>query len=70
MAAILQTIFSDAFFVNEKFWILIKISLKFVPKAPIDNNPVLVQIMALRRIGEKSLAEPMLIQFTDAYMPH
>ena len=29
-------------FVNEKFCILIKISLKFVPKGPIDNNPSLV----------------------------
>ena len=29
-------------FVNEKFCILIKISLKFVPKDPIDNNPALV----------------------------
>ena len=29
-------------FVKEKFWILIKISLKFIPKGPIDNNPVLV----------------------------
>ena len=27
-------------FVNEKFDILIKISLKFVPKGPIDNKPV------------------------------
>ena len=26
-------------FVNEKFCILIKISLKFVPKGSIDNNP-------------------------------
>ena len=26
-------------FVNKKFCILIKISLKFVPKGPIDNNP-------------------------------
>ena len=26
-------------FVNEKFCILIEISLKFVPKGPIDNNP-------------------------------
>ena len=32
MAAILQTIFSDAFFVNEKFCILIQISMKFVPR--------------------------------------
>ena len=29
-------------FVNEKFCILIEISLKFVPKGPIDNNPALV----------------------------
>ena len=29
-------------FVNEKFCILIKISLKFVPNGPIDNNPELV----------------------------
>ena len=29
-------------FANEKFCILIKISLKFVPKGPFDNNPALV----------------------------
>ena len=29
-------------FVNEKICILIKISPKFVPKGPIDNNPALV----------------------------
>ena len=29
-------------FVNENFWILIKISPKFVPKGQIDNNPALV----------------------------
>ena len=29
-------------FVNEKFRILTKISLKFIPKGPIDNNPALV----------------------------
>ena len=29
-------------FVNEKFCILIWISLKFVPKGPIENNPALV----------------------------
>ena len=27
---------------NEKFYILIKISWKFVPSGPIDNDPVLV----------------------------
>ena len=29
-------------FMNEKFWILIKISLKFVPKGQIHINPALV----------------------------
>ena len=29
-------------FINEVFGILIEISLKFVPKGPIDNNPALV----------------------------
>ena len=32
-------------FVNENVWILLKIWLKFVPKAQIDNIPALVQIM-------------------------
>ena len=31
-------------FVNEIFGILIKISLKFVPKGPIDNDPALVKL--------------------------
>ena len=33
------------------FCILIRISLKFVPKGPIDNKPALFQAMAWRRIG-------------------
>ena len=57
-------------FVNEKFCVLIEISLKFVPKGPIDNNPELVQKMAWRRIGVGTLSEPMLTQLTDAYMRH
>ena len=39
-------------------------------KGPINNIPVLVQIMAWRLVGTKPLSEPMLIQFTDAYMLH
>ena len=57
-------------FVNEKLCILVKISLTFVPKGPIDNNPALVQIMAWRRIGDKQLSEPMQTWFTDAYTQH
>ena len=33
-------------FLNENVWILIRISLKFVPKCLINNIPALVQIMA------------------------
>ena len=54
---------------NEEF-IFIWISLEFVSKGPIKNNPAIVYIMAWRRIGDKPLSEPMLAQFTDAYMPH
>ena len=52
---------------NEKFCILIPTSLKFVPKGPIDNKSVLVQVMAWRRTGDKPVSEPMLTQFTNAY---
>ena len=55
---------------NEKFRILIKISLKFVPNGPINNNPALVKIMAWHQIGDKPLSESMLTQFTDTYMRH
>ena len=50
--------------------ILIKISLKFVPYGPIDNNPALAKIIAWRRIGDNPLSESMLTQFTEAYMRH
>ena len=48
-------------FLNENDWILIKISLKFVPSGPINNIAALVQIMAWRRPGDKPLSEPMMI---------
>ena len=57
-------------FMNEKFCIFIQIALKFAPKCPIKNIPVLLQIMAWRRSGDKPLSEPMLTQLTDAYMRH
>ena len=49
-------------FLNENVWISIKISLKFVPKGPINNIPALVQIMAWRRPGDKPLSEPMMVR--------
>ena len=42
----------------------INISLKFVPKGPINNIPALVQIMAWRRPGDKPLSEPMMVSLT------
>ena len=47
-------------FLNENVWIPIRISLKFVPKGPINNIPALVQIMAWRRPGDKPLSEPVM----------
>ena len=57
-------------FVNENLCISTKISLKFVPKGPIDNILALVEIMAWRQIGDKPLSEPMLTRPIDAYMWH
>ena len=48
-------------FLNENVRISIKISLKFVPKGTINNNPALVQIMAWRRPGNKPLSEPTMV---------
>ena len=48
-------------FLNENVWIPIKISLKFVPKGPINDIPALVQIIAWRRLGDKPLSEPRLV---------
>ena len=48
-------------FSNENCCILLKFSLKYVRKGPIDNNPALVQIMAWRRSCDKPLSEPMMV---------
>ena len=49
-------------FMNENVIISTKISLKFVPKGPINNIPALVQIMAWRRQGDKPLSEAMMVR--------
>ena len=48
----------------------IQISLKFIPKGLIDSKAALVQVMAECQTGDRPLAEPMLTQFTNAYMRH
>ena len=59
-------------FVKENVWILIKISLKFVPKGPIYNIPAFVQIMAWRRAGDKPFSVllfwPVLLFRTPEYI--
>ena len=58
-------------FLNEKLCILIQIYInKVFSKGPIDNEWALFQVMAWRRTGDKPFSEPMLVQFTDAYMRH
>ena len=68
MDAILADDVFRCIFLNENDRIPIQISLKFVPRSPIDNKSAWVQVMVWHRIGNKSLREPMVAQFTDAYM--
>ena len=48
-------------FLNENVWISNNVSLKFVPKDPMNNIPSLVQIMAWRQPGNKPLSELMMV---------
>ena len=68
MVAILADDIFKWIFLCENERIQIQISLKFVPKSPIDNKPALVQVMDWRRTGDKPLSEPMMTQVTDPYM--
>ena len=51
-------------FLNENIWISMNISLKFVPKGPINNIPALVQIMAWHWQGDKPLSEPLMVRLS------
>ena len=65
--------FTDIFkcsMLNEKVQFFIKISLKHVPKSPINNKSPLVQIMAWCRSGDKPLSKPMMVYRPDIYMHH
>ena len=43
----------ECIFCNENIWILIEISVKFVPKGPIDNDSPLIQVMTWHQRGPK-----------------
>ena len=53
-----DSIFKFIFF-YDNCCILIQISLKYVPKDPIDDKTALVQTMACRLFGAKLLSKPM-----------
>ena len=54
--------FPDDIFLNENVWISINISLKFVPRGPINNIPTLAQVMAWCRPGDKPVSEPLMVR--------
>ena len=70
MATVLADEIFKLIFFNRNIRISIQISLKYVPEGLFDNSSALVQAMAWRRAGDKSLPESMMTQFTDAYMQH
>ena len=70
MAATLADNNFKLIFLNKDDGILIQFSLKFVPRRPIDKKPAFVQVKAWHLFGAKPLPEPMLTQFTDAYIWH
>ena len=62
-------IFQTTFWIVSLEWKLsyfIKIPLKHVHQGLSDNAYSMVKVMTWRRIGDKSLLEPMMTQFADA----
>ena len=65
-------------FLNENVWISIKISLKFVPKVPINNIPALVQRRIYSSLGLNELTHwpledvAVILKYTfqNHYMEH
>ena len=57
-------------FLNENCSALSEISPKCIPKGLINNDLALIQAIGWCQASDKSLSEPMMSQFTDAYMCH
>ena len=70
MAAILADDNFKCIFLYENDIIPIWISLKFVPRSPIDNKPALAQVMAWHWTDTKPIPQLILTQFSNAYMQH
>ena len=52
---------------NEKLHILIRISWKVIPKGWCDNKSSLVKVITWLHIGDRSLPEPITVQFDDTW---
>ena len=55
MAAILADNNFNTIFLNENDRIPLQISLKYVPRSPIDNKPALIKVMAWCLTGDTPL---------------
>ena len=53
-----------------KICILLRISLRFVPRRTHDNKSSVVQVLSLRRTSGKKLPKPLTTQLTQGYMRH
>ena len=62
--------FAECIFFNEKVWISMKTSLKFVRQGPIDNKSALVHVMAWHVAGNKRLPKPVFTKMSDAMWHH
>ena len=60
MATISDDLF-ECIFMNENVCILIKISMEFVSRGPINDIPALFQMMTWHWPSDKPLSEPMMI---------
>ena len=47
-----------------------EISLKYISRDLVNKYSSLIQIMAWHHKRDKPLSEPMMVQFTGAYMRH
>ena len=68
MATILAVDIFICIILNENDKIPNQISPKLVSRSQSDSKPALVQVMARHLTVNKPLSEPMMNQFTGAYM--
>ena len=68
MAAVLTDDIFKYIFLNENDNNPIEMWLKCVPRSPIHSKSALVQVMAWHRTVDNPSPEPMMAQFTEAYM--